>query len=75
MNTLRTTTIYPVTITLDEIDQYNDYSVIFDYKLSVDDPETGYFRQWHCGTNRQLALDCYFAVLNWVSKEKACGNL
>ncbi len=75
MDTLRETTIYPVKITLTARDQYNDYSVVCDYRLSVDDPETGYFREWCVSTNRALALDCYNAAVAWVFKRKAQGTL
>jgi hypothetical protein len=68
MNLLAQTDLNAVRITVESRDQYNDYSVVYDYYVTVNDPNTGYFRQWHCGTKRERALDAYRAAVAFVGK-------
>lgn len=68
MNTIRQTTIYPCKIELTEHDQYNDYSVVYDYHLHVNDPKAGYFRRFDLGTNKAKALRAYEVAVETIHR-------
>jgi hypothetical protein len=59
MTTIRECTLYPARVTLIERDQFNDYSVVFDHELIVEDNVNRYRRAWHVGTNRAKAIAAY----------------
>ncbi len=59
MTTIKQTTINTARIELTERDQYNDYSVVCDYHVHVNDPDHGYFRQFFVGTNKAKAFAAY----------------
>lgn len=46
-------------VRLHERDQYNDYSVRFDYVLEVIEPGHHFGRQWHLGTDKNVARTAY----------------
>ena len=70
-DTIRETTIYPAKIKLEAFDQYNDYSVIFDYRLTVDDKSVGYFRSWNVGTDHSKAVKAYDTAVSAIFMAQA----
>ena len=59
MTTIRQTASGSAKIELTERDQYNDYSVVCEYQLHVNDPKAGYFRRFDLGTNKAKAINAY----------------
>ena len=56
------TTINGHQISLTARDQYNDYSVVYDYTLDVDG------RRWHLGTSQATATKAYRKACEVVSR-------
>lgn len=69
--TVRETTLYPAKIRLEGFDQYNDYSVIYDYRLTVEDKSAGYFRSWEVGTNQAKAIAAYDIAVSAIFMAQA----
>lgn len=70
-NTIRQTTIYPAKIELTERDQYNDYSVVCDYTLIVEDKNAGYFRRFNLGTDKAKAIRAYDVAVSAIYRAQA----
>jgi hypothetical protein len=68
MDTVREITIYPATVTLTARDQYNDYSVVYDYHVEVNDHDNAYFRSWYVGTDRKRAMAAFNRAVAAVIK-------
>lgn len=62
MTNIRSTTVYPVKISLDARDQYNDYSVAYDYRLTVD-YGNGRSQTFDVGSNKNAAISKYDAAV------------
>lgn len=62
----RQATIAGHKITLHARDQYNDYSVVYDYSLEVCEPGFSYGRTWALGTNEGRARQAFERACNVV---------
>ena len=62
------TSINGWTIKLHQRDQYNDYSVIYDYSIEVCEPGQAYGRSWNIGTNKHKASQAYNLAIRTVQQ-------
>lgn len=68
MTTIRQTSLHATKIELTERDQYNDYSVVCEYQLHVNDPKAGYFRRFDLGTDKAKAINAYSVAVDTVRR-------
>jgi hypothetical protein len=68
MSTILKTSANGFTTTLTARDQYNDYSVVYDYFVTVTSTD-GKSRQWSVGTNKARATQLYMHCYGWTSKQ------
>lgn len=69
MNTIRQTTIRGHQVILEARDQYNDYSVVYDYRLEVREPGQSYGRTWDLGTSKAKAQTAFERACSVVTRE------
>lgn len=67
MDIIRETTIRGHKVTLQAIDQYNDYSVVYDYRLEVCEPGQHYGRTWNLGTGKPRAEKAFSVACSVVA--------
>jgi hypothetical protein len=68
MDTILSTFSNGFTTTLTARDQYNDYSAIYDYFVTVT-ARDGQWRRWSVGTNKTRAIELYTHAFGWTSKQ------
>jgi hypothetical protein len=66
---VRETQVNGYTITLERRDQYNDYSVAYDYRVTVCEGNCQYGKAWELGSGVSLANAAFELCRSWACRQ------